>query len=70
MSKVQSIPPCFTLALSQSKEGGPDFVMILCVIHVDPHERAKGGATVLHWACKSEKSDKELLQFVLNIHVK
>ena len=44
--------------------------LILCVIPVDPHERAKGGATVLHWACKSEKSDDQLLQFVFNIHVK
>ena len=44
--------------------------LMLCVISVDPHERAKGGTTVLHWACKSEKSDDQVLQFVFNIHVK
>ena len=37
--------------------------LIMCV---DSHRRAKGGETVLHWACQSQRMNKELLKVLLD----
>ena len=36
--------------------------LILCL---DPHEKARGEETVLHWACQSKVKNKELVEKLL-----
>ena len=38
----------------------------LFIFSVEPHQRAEGGDTVLHWACKGKMIDEELLHLLFD----
>ena len=46
------------------------YAVNVLILYLDPYEKARGGETVLHWACQSKVKNEKLVAQLLTVSAK